>query len=325
MCKIAVFPLVKENKQTEAWKLAVALTPLLTAQDNDGFGYMAFGDKGLYGERWVNVKQAWRARKKVSDIPPLVNYSDVLYPIDGYNMFGERGKNRTYSIALHARKATCGVSLANTHPFLNGKATLGIIHNGIITNSHMLGVPQHGCDSEAILSLAHRYNVNDDMEHWQNVVDELSGWWAVAAFSQNDKGKWHLDIVHDHVSDLYAGYVDQLEALVFCTSQEVLKKAAKSVGMTVSSMYEVVSDVALRHDVLTGSLIETMPLERVKYETESSRSIGLGFSEDAEVVSDFIKASFDDSDGLTRHTTDVDSLAESEEVDIIDVATLRHR
>lgn len=260
MCKIAVFPMIKEGKEKEAWKLALALTPLLTASDNDGFGYMALSDKGLYGERWVNTKQAFKKRRQIKNTPELMNYADVFKTIEGYNTFGDRGK-RTFSLALHARKATCGVSLGNTHPFVDDTATLGIIHNGVITNSSQLGVATSGCDSEAILNMASKFSVSEDIEHWQSATAELTGWYAVAAFVKDAQNTWHLDIVKDSMASLYAGYVDQLEAVVFCTSQEVLLKAAKAAGMTVSGIYEVLDDVAIRHDAKTGGVTYTLQLE----------------------------------------------------------------
>jgi hypothetical protein len=259
MCKLAIIPYIPAGKEQLAFELAQALTPYLTSHDNDGFGYMALGTNGLFGERWLNVDSAWAERTDSK----LSKYSPILKG-DGseYNTFGTHTP-RVFGIALHARMATCGVSMANVHPFVSLDGNAGIVHNGVITNSRDYTLKLSTCDSEAILQQYELRNVADTFDKLHDAITGLEGWYAVAAYSKDSKGNWYLDIFKESRSRLYAVWVDDLDTTVFVTDPEHLELACEELKMSHGHAVEVKPNMAMRTNAMTGEVLAYFKIKPV--------------------------------------------------------------
>jgi hypothetical protein len=251
MCKIAVIPHIPEGNETHALELIEALRPHMTERDADGFGYMSVGDQGLYVERWLDVDQAFESRE--STVKGLDSVRSLLDAQKQYSSHGKRSA-RIYSIAAHARMATCGVSLDNVHPFVTHDGTLALIHNGVISNVRDFRFDLSTCDSEAILQSLESAKVPLDFTRLQTAVDMLEGWYAVAAYSLGPNG-WQLDLFKDARSSLYCAYVKEVGGPVFTTLPEHLEAACLDLGFTCSGMTEVKPCVAARFDITTGAIV----------------------------------------------------------------------
>ena len=257
MCKLAIIPFIPKGAENKVFKLSHELTKLMCANDQDGFGYMALGDKGLFGERWLDPKHAW-------EVPSLHNnLSQYALCLDtpgtgSYNKFGDK-TNRLYSIALHARMSTCDVSLDNVHPFINESGRIGIVHNGVITNANQYKPRLSTCDSESILHQYEKHSVSNNFDSLQNAVDGLDGWFDVAAYTRNVNNVWHLDIFKESKANLFMCNVDDIGP-IFITAPHHLINACAKLKMKHSPLIKVSNNVAIRHDAMTGKVIDIMDI-----------------------------------------------------------------
>lgn len=288
MCKLAIIQSVKPGKEKRAWQLAKVLTPHLVANDDDGFGYMALGDEGLFGERWLDVTDAWKYRS--SDTAVLNSetywpYADVLESLVPHNTFGTHTP-RTYAIALHSRKATCGVSLQNVHPFVAKDNKSAVVHNGIINNSAAFPSAVSTCDSEAILTNIAAVDMADGLYHVQALANKLTGWYAYASFIQCKDGTWVLDIVKDKVTDLYAMLVPNLDAWVFVTDLDHLLDALETLKWKKGGAFKVTGGRAVRADAKTGDILDTASFNPRSMTNESYWN-GMAASEGSGRMDDF--------------------------------------
>lgn len=256
MCKIAIIPHIKPGLERKALKLAQAMTPGMTKIDRDGFGYMALGDSGIFGERWLDVKQAWR--KKPKGDPALESalelYGDSLEIPESYNSFGNPTA-RIHCLALHGRLSTNSVSIQNTHPFVSDCETHGIIHNGVISNYHEFRSDMRStCDSEAILIQVKKTALADSVESIQAVASQLQGYFAVASIARNSSGQWVLDIFRDSSAQLSAVFVRELGCFVFCTDEKIVRDACRKIGFHALQAFKVKPCTLMRHDPMTGEM-----------------------------------------------------------------------
>lgn len=252
MCKIAVIPFIPEGKEGQATLLAKALTPYLTGFDQDGFGYMALGRDGLFGERWLDPEDAWKsgADSKMQRYASFLENGAMVY-----NAFGEPSE-RIYGMALHARMATCGVDLHNVHPFVSKEGDLGIIHNGVVTNSDEWKLYLSTCDSEAILQQLDKHDVANGFVGIKQALKPVEGWYAVAAFMRDKNGRWYLDLFKEHRANLYACYVKEIDATVFVTDPEHLKDACEDLKWSCGIPIKVKGCRAIRTDATTGQVLQ---------------------------------------------------------------------
>lgn len=257
MCKIAVFPYIKPGFESKALKLAQAMTPGMTKADKDGFGYLALGDSGIFGERWLDVKQAWKKGAKTDPAmqSAIEKMHDALVVPEKYNSFGQ-ATQRIHCLALHGRLSTNSISLKNTHPFVSECETHGIIHNGVIGNSHEFAPDmKSSCDSEAILIQMRRVGFQNDPDKIQEVASQLSGYFAVASISRADSGNWYLDVIRDSSAELSAVFVRELQGFVFCTDPSIVYLACKRIGFKATNSFKVKPCTLLRFNPRTGETI----------------------------------------------------------------------
>src|SRR5690606_14634206 len=160
------------------------------------------------------------------------------------------------------------ISLSNVHPFVSGDGKTALIHNGVITNHDLLTKKFSTCDSEVILHEYDDCSVKDEISKIQQVADNLWGWYACAVISQNSDGKWLLDIFKEMQANVTVTYVHQLDSVVFCTDGEMIKEACKRLKWQYSTILDVEPDVIIRHDAMTGEVLQVQAFESDRYDKD---------------------------------------------------------
>lgn len=240
---IGVKPEVAKEK---LWKFLIEAKPFMSYGQNDGLGYVALGRGGLWGERWLNPDDAFFNESRV--VEPRKKHGKVKY-----NNFGEIDSEGTTSVLLHTRYATCEKSMANVHPFVIGDTAL--THNGMISNQKALKNLVSTCDSECILNEYIEAGVNTDPDKIQKVVDVLRGSFACGVMSKDGEGKYYVDVFRNTSSNLCARYVDELGAIVICTTDGVIEETCKKLGWTCGATFKFKEEQLVRFDAMTGELI----------------------------------------------------------------------
>lgn len=262
MCKLMMMCGIPANKSKLAAKFIKKSVPYMTKEDQDGLGYVALGDQGIFGERWLNIENAFKSRRRYTKNQEVLNKffgSSVTGDYENYTKFGKVDFNNARSILFHTRYATCGKNMKNTHPFVIGDTAL--IHNGVILN-HADVMSFHDdckistCDSEAILQEYLASEVNESPENIQDIAEILDGWYACGVLTKNNEGKDFVDIFKCRNSSLYVGLVAELECFVFCTDIEILQNTAKDMKMNVVAYDEFVGGKFIRIDAITGDRLE---------------------------------------------------------------------
>lgn len=255
MCKIMMFAGLGANKQTAANRWIGAALPFLKENDKDGVGYAAVTHAGeLFGERWVKSSEAFEVRQEFgqADQELARRLGGAVTVSPSYNRFGAVGLDYS-AIILHTRYATCVVNLANTHPFVSDDTAL--IHNGVISNARDLKLKTSTCDSEAILNSYLDNGVDQVPSSIQNTAKELQGYYACAVLARDREGVRVLDIFKDTSANLHVCYVKALDAYVYCTSAEILRKVSKVSRMKISAPREINAGHLIRLDARTGETV----------------------------------------------------------------------
>lgn len=261
MCKVAGVTKVTDANRDNVWAMMIALGDIMSRSQRDGLGYAAFDKAGnIFGERWLENDLAFTDLSMNKKLTPA-RIEKV------YNFFGEKvSRDEAQAIILHARMATCGRGLKNTHPFTDTleKPHTAIIHNGIIANDDEHEKKFSTCDSEVLVHLYEKFKVSEKLENIKQVVSELIGWFTVLNLSRTPENKMILDIYTD-ARRLNSYYVKELDTRVYSTSAYDIEEAAKILGFEISDRQSVDPDKAYRLDVLTGNVLEetsTLPADQ---------------------------------------------------------------
>lgn len=261
MCKLMMMVGIPSNKQALAAKFIRKSLPWMTKSDQDGLGYVALGENGMFGERWLNHETAFRSRRRYTKQQEELNNffgSAVTGNMENYTRFGEGNISKASTILFHTRYATCNKNMMNTHPFVIGDTAL--IHNGVILNHDDI-MEFHKdqistCDSEAILQEYLNTDTANDTKGIQDVADLLEGWYACGVLTRNNEGHDIVDIFKCRNSSLYVGYVSELETFVFCTEIGILQETANAMRMSISAYDEIVGGKLIRLDAKTGDRLD---------------------------------------------------------------------
>ena len=255
MCKNLMVVGVKADKQEELHSFMVAMAPILTMRDDDGFGYAVITEAGIGGERWLHTKDAFNFRsvwtKRENELKE--KFQGALEGDPTFNIFNPQAfESPILSLIMHARMATCEVSLKNTHPFV--RDGIALIHNGVISNSKELKQATSTCDSECILNSYADNKVNLNPDKITEVGNVLRGSYTCGVLSKDAEGKPIVDIFRSSPM-LYATYIQELAALVFCTDDDMIKTACKELGWKCGPFLKLKDDVMVRLDATTGEFI----------------------------------------------------------------------
>jgi len=258
MCKNLYIAGIKpEVSKKLLWDFMFAVTPFISSWDKDGLGYAAMGREGIWGERWLNPKDAWKYRKVWSeeDAKTSKYYRGALAAEPRFNEFGKADTTHTSAIMLHARMATCVKNLSNTHPFVRDNVAL--IHNGVIGNHADLEKLTSTCDSEVILNSYFKHDIANKPDDIQKVMDDIRGYYSCGLLSTNTEGKQHLDIFRNSTASMHAYYVKELDAVVFCTKSDIIRETCKKLGWSYGNTFTFKDEIMVRIDCTTGQPIST--------------------------------------------------------------------
>lgn len=254
MCRIMAIAGVKKDKQDLMWKFLIQAKDYMTQHNKDGVGYAAHGEKGLWGERWLDPDDAWlkESRKPFTKVDKITMdaFKGGLEANIKYNSFGKVDADQhTPAIIYHSRAATCEKNMANTHPFVRENTAL--IHNGVIRNTETLKMISSTCDSETILNEYVDENVADDADNITNIGKALFGYYGCAVLTTDSKGKRWLDIFK-HDAPIHVAFINELKAMVFCTSDDIIRFTCKDLKLTYGHMFTVKNNSLIRIDAETG-------------------------------------------------------------------------
>lgn len=252
MCKVAGVAKVNDENRDNVWAMMIALGDIMSRSQRDGLGYAAFDKAGnIFGERWLQNDLAFTDFSMNKKLTP-----EKIEKV--YNFFGEKVlRDEAQAIILHARMATCGRGLANTHPFADNveKPHTAIIHNGIIANDDEHEKKFSTCDSEVLVHLYEKFKVWEKLDNVKKVVSELIGWFTVLNLTKDPDNKMILDIYTD-APRLSSYFVKELGTRVYSTSAIDIEEAAATLGFDISDRQMIKSNMAYRIDVLTGDLVQ---------------------------------------------------------------------
>lgn len=257
MCKILMIAGLTESKQNAANRFLMAAMPGMVENDKDGVGYVAshLETGELFGERWMSPKAAFRRREPLTarDVALREHLRLAVNIEESYNSFGNRGAFS--SVMLHARFATCGVSLKNVHPFVREDTAL--IHNGVITNPDDFRRILSTCDSEAILDGYLSMGVDTHIDSVSDLANALEGYYACGVLGRDRDGVRIMDIFKSDTASLYVSWVKSLETWVYCTRAEIIRDAAKKARTSCSTPREIQTGWIIRLNAETGENMGT--------------------------------------------------------------------
>lgn len=273
MCKLLMVPYIPEGKAAEAWAFVRAAHGAQIRNDRDGYGYAALHRSGrMFAERWFEGERAFET--ETGPAPHIRNilqsYGKALAPAPVHEQIGEipSGPDDIVAIITHARRANTTRMLRNTHPFVCGAGdyqkgpdgrifgtSIAMIHNGCINNDTQLTRMFSSCDSEVIMHQYLEAGVSENPENFQAAADSLDGHYALGFIVQRNSGGWIVDIVRDDHAMLSAAWIRELGAVVFCTTEEIMDTATRTLGWQAPTYFEVRKNFLIRHDPFTGNVI----------------------------------------------------------------------
>lgn len=268
MCKIYVANGINDRNREGHTKLykAMALVMSEDKSHQDGLGYAAVDEHGkLFGERWLINSEAFTIRELFTDKDKtnIEKYKGTLYKQEKYNVFGELNLDKVAAITLHTRLATSGKEFSNTHPFVENDTS--VIHNGVIQNfqdkTFRKGLST--CDSEVILTKYNDVKLNENINHVNKLTKKLKGYYACGIFNRDENGQRRLDILKSSSANLVAGYVKELDSIVFTSLLYQLRKGCELAGLTLESSYDVEPNTLTRLNPFTSEVIESKEFEEI--------------------------------------------------------------
>jgi glutamine phosphoribosylpyrophosphate amidotransferase len=232
MCKILTI-LDIENKE-KAEKFIELSIPIISKSDNDGLGVMRLGENKIYIQKWLEIPS------KLETSNNLVSSYLKALQIESY----EKGVKPSHldAIAIHARQATCGINIENTHPFYeNGTA---LIHNGIIRNVNLTDNKISTCDSEVLLRRYIDYDIKNSKDLITDInkmLESINGYYAAVIFNTNGI----VDIFCDNMATLSLAKIHSL-GIVIATTSLLIQQVAKRSHLKITYCYPLKSFTFLR-------------------------------------------------------------------------------
>ena len=293
MCKIAAVAAVNDENRDNVWAMMICLGDIMSRTQRDGLGYAAFDKSGkIFGERWLENSLSFTD----FSANPRLTAAKIA---KNYNFFGEKVlRKEAQAIILHARAATCGRGLANTHPFVNDEqnVTSAIIHNGIIANHEEHIKKTSTCDSEILVHLYEKFKISENLANIRSLVNELVGWFTVLTLSKDSTGRPIIDVYTD-APRLSSYFVKELGTRVYSTSSYDIEEAAEILGFEVTDRQTIRSETAYRLDALTGATLEEISFAEEKaddsFETARNVYVAEGNFDDEKFRNNYLKRSTD--------------------------------
>ncbi len=284
MCKIFIQTNINDNNREKSLDLIQAMSEVMSedVSHQDGLGYAAIDTNGeLFAERWLNNHDAFDIRNPHSkkDKAILDEYNGFLSKDEDYNSYGNINLENIASITLHTRLATSAKGLLNTHPFIDGNTSL--IHNGVISNHTKFEKNYSTCDSEVILTEYVRNGVMNDIKYFNGVSEQLDGYYACGVFTINSNEQRVLDIFKSSSAQLVAGYVKELDCLVFTSLESQLLDGLEIAGLTLGGLFKVSSNTIVRLNPFNGKVLDVATFSEKKEYGNSYYDSGLGYDRES--------------------------------------------
>lgn len=217
MCKI--FSLSNASK-LDLKKASEIIGNELLSIEKDGFGYAAFGEKGVFGEK--SIRSNFKTRFGLTRSLPKEAIEK------SHETFGVFSKVIGPAI-FHGRTSTNSLGLKNCHPIQRDGWNL--IHNGVVTDAGEKYQKMTDNDSEDVL---YRF-LSGGID---SVAKNLSGYYAFNAISPDGK----LIVVRDRTAHLVTAWSDSHETHIFATTESLLLKIAKKLKMEVGPIDDFKQD-----------------------------------------------------------------------------------
>lgn len=277
MCKVLMVSGISNKiKEDDLWRFISTMGKFMSKGNSDGLGYAAVDHQGnLFGERWLDNEDAFIKRNSPNADKRMKSFKGFLIPKTVYNSFGKI-KPKFSAITLHTRYATCSKDFINTHPFVDFDHDTSLIHNGVISNHNELKRKYNyknmysTCDSEVILRDYIYNGVGNNPDKISKVVNNLDGYFACGVLSRDFENRRIMDIFKCEKANLSAGFVKELNAMVFTTSIEDLEKTCKEMQWELIDTYDIKSNSLIRLDAISGEVIEAHDFKPNKVTSEYS-------------------------------------------------------
>lgn len=197
MCKLFIYT---KHDSSKLFQTIEAAWRVMSTTERDGFGAAWITRRGRIG---------WAKSSSPALRHTLPDFVSGFGAVDGADSDGG-------ALIIHGRTATCGVSLENTHPFIDGRTAL--VHNGVVSSEVWDNVDS-SCDSELLLRAYNHGGITA-------VESGIQGYYAFAHLSTS-KGKVHLHVARDNKASLYTGKIGG--AWCFATRDTQLQAAGADV------------------------------------------------------------------------------------------------
>jgi Glutamine amidotransferase domain len=257
VCKCAMISKITDKNREDCWVFLQLLGQLMSPGNNDGLGYAAVDKAGkLFGEKWLINESAFKDLYQIKDMN-----SEKMAKI--YSFFGDKvNRDEVQSVILHTRAATCTKNIQNTHPFVDDESnpSVAIIHNGLVHNEKKFTRKYSTCDSEVLAHLYQENKVADDLENLNKFLKLIDGWYTVLALSKEPTGRLIMDAFTDN-GRLGSYFIKELDTRVWSSNSVDVLQIARALGLTPIEELKMMSDTAMRIDVLTGEQIAHIKLE----------------------------------------------------------------
>lgn len=255
MCKVAGIAGIKDDKRTETWVFMMLLGDVISQGNSDGLGYAALDQENkLFGERWLINHTAFHDLTK---IPKIHDNLDRFY-----HAFGDISKREeAKAMILHTRMATCAHGIQNAHPHVDNfkEPTVALIHNGVITNHLKFKKINSTCDSEVIVHQYKENNVATNLNNLSKFTKSLQGWFTCLTLSKTPENIPVMDAFTDSPR-LNSYYIPELEARVYSTRGEDIKRVAQMLELKYESPQALAGETAIRLNADTGEMIEKVSI-----------------------------------------------------------------
>lgn len=207
MCKIFV---VTNAAQVDIAKLVEKGVTPLSYGNQDGFGWLAMAEHGLYGKKAVSNSSITQEHSTKAS---AFGVSAGLV-----HKFGRPGIENKF-FAMHSRKSTNQISINNTHPMLNEDLTFGLVHNGVVRTTKNYPTLTTN-DSELLLRAFEKGGVSE-------IEKNIQGYYATAIMDVEGR---EMHLLRDDQARLFVTWSDTIQSLIFCTSDDDIKTICRDMA-----------------------------------------------------------------------------------------------
>jgi predicted glutamine amidotransferase len=292
MCKIATFT----NGKHISLQQIEEIGNILLKSENDGFGYAALGELGVFVEK--TVSHTFKSRFLRSNLGPV---QSIVEPVPTSTQ-GDYAPI-VGPVILHGRTSTNHLGINNCHPIV--KQNYYLIHNGVVTDHGPKYKTKTTTDSEHVLT---RF-----IEGIDSVEKQLTGYYAFSCIDPDGI----LHITRDSIADLYIAWIDSHDTFLIGTTENLIDQICYTIGANTPVISKIKDNTYLvfqGNDLTFTKKIKSRGFER-QHAALSEKSLGRKLDLDG-WESNVIDATIDETRVLNDREFDVliESLDESYDI-----------